>query len=285
MLAHIGRPIAPHELWSAWSVDPSLVLVLLTVAALYAHAVHARPRAVRGRAGIERWRMVAFGAGMLTVVVALVSPLDRLAEALFAAHMVQHLLLTVVAAPLLVLGRANIALRSAVPVDVRRRAGRRLARGLRRAGPAAAVSLGVGAHVATLLLWHVPAAYDAALRLPSVHVTEHVTLLLGGLAFWVVVGAGRRRPVPAAGLAAFVASLVSVLLAAAMTVADRPWYTSHLTSTSAWGLSPLEDQQLAAAIMWVPGGLVYLAAAGVVVFRWIRDDERAGVHPAPAARQ
>lgn len=285
MLAHTGRPIAPHELWSAWSLDPSVVVVLLTVLALYAHAVHGQPRAGRGRVGIARWRLGAFGAGMFALVVALVSPLDRLAEALFAAHMVQHLLLAVVAAPLLVLGRAHLVLRSTVPIDLRRHVGRQVASRLRRAGPAAAVTLGVGAHLATLLLWHVPAAYDAALRLPVVHLAEHVTLLLGGLAFWAVVGAGRRRPVPAAGLAAFVASLVSVLLAAALTVAERPWFASHLTSTWAWGLSPLEDQQLAAAIMWVPGGLVYLAAAGIVVFRWIRADERSGAHPVPAGRQ
>lgn len=275
VLAHGGQPIAPHDLWGAWTLDAPLLSVLAVTVLIYAHTVGGRWRA-RGRgAGISTRQVGFFAAGIATLVLALVSPLDALGESLFAAHMVQHLLLAVVAAPLLLLGRIHLGMLPALPLSWRRRGGRRLARGLRRAGPGAMVAA-VGIHIVTLLAWHLPALYDTAVRVPLVHVTEHAAFLLSGMLFWTVVGASRPRPVAAAGIAAFVASLVSVLLAAAMTVATRPWYASHLTTTHAWGLSPLDDQHLAAAIMWVPGGFVYLGAAAVAIFRWIRADER---HP------
>lgn len=272
-LAHADRAIAPHDLWNAWTLDTTLLLVLATTTLLYGYTVRGLWRTGGRGAGISERQVLSFAAAMLVLVLALVSPVDALAESLFAAHMVQHLLLALVAAPLLLLGRVHLGLLPVLPLGLRRRGARRLARVLRRA-PAATIVAAVTLHILTLLVWHVPALYDAALRIPALHTIEHVTLLVTALPFWAVMGAARARPVAVAGLAAFVASVVSVLLAATMTAATSPWYTSHLTTTQAWGLTPLQDQQMAAAIMWIPGGLVYLGAAATAVFRWIRADER-----------
>lgn len=273
LLAHADRALAPHDAWGAWTLDPGVVVGLTALAFLYTHTVRALWRTGGRGAGIPEGRVVTFAAGMLVLVAALVSPLDALSESLFAAHMVQHLLLTLVAAPLLLLGRAHLGILPVLPLGLRRRAARRLAPLLRRE-PAWVLVGAVTLHLAAVLAWHVPVLYDVALRQPVVHATEHVTLLGSALAFWSVLGAGRSGPVAAAGLAAFVASLVSVLLAATMTAATQPWYVSHLDTTAAWGLTPLQDQHLAAAIMWVPGGLVYLGAAAIAFHGWIRADER-----------
>lgn len=275
--------VVPSALWGAWALDPStLALVAATVLA-YAHTVRGLWRSGGRGAGIREAQVVWFGLGVVAVLVALVSPLEALAASLFAAHMVQHLLLTLVAAPLLLLGRVHLGVLPVLPVSWRRHGARVVARTVRTNPgiPVAAVAL----HVGTLLAWHVPALYDAAVARTGLHVLEHATLLLTALAFWVVMGAARPRPVAAAGLAAFVASLVSVLLAATMTAATHPWYASHLATAPAWGLTALQDQHLAAAIMWVPGGIVYLSAAGVAVYRWIRADERRLSLRRGAARQ
>lgn len=273
LLAHAGRAVAPHDLWGAWTLDPVVLATLTAIVLLYAHWVRGRRHAGGPGTGVSRRQIALFSTAVLVLVVALVSPLDALGESLFAAHMAQHLLLTLVAGPLLLLGRAHLAVLPVIPLRLRRRGARRIARGLRRASPAVVVAA-VGAHLGTVVLWHVPVLYDAALRQSWLHATEHASLLVTAVAFWGVMGAARSRPVAVAGLAAFVASLVSVLLAATMTVATSPWHTSHLATAPAWGLTPLRDQHMAAAIMWVPGGLVYLGAAAVAVFRWIRADEQ-----------
>lgn len=273
LLAHVGQPIAPHDLWGTWTLDLSLLAPLVATVLVYGHTVRGLWRTGGRGAGISERSVVLFGCGVLALVVALVSPLDALGESLFSAHMVQHLLLSLVAAPLLLLGRVHLGLLPVLPVRWRRRGARALARGL-RARPATFVAVAVGLHIGTLLVWHLPVLYDAAVQHPVLHVTEHGSLLLSGLAFWTVMGAARPRPVAVAGLAAFLASLVSVLLAATMTAATSPWYASHLDTAPAWGLTPLADQHLAAAIMWIPGGIVYLTAAAAAVYRWIRADER-----------
>ena len=272
-LGHAGQPIAPHDLWSAWTLDATLLGPLLATVLVYAHTVRGLWRTGGRGAGITEAQVGWFSAGVLGLVVALVSPLDALGESLFAAHMVQHLLLSLVAAPLLLLGRVHLGLLPVLPLRWRRRGARVVATTARRS-PGRVVAVAVGLHLVTLLVWHVPPVYDGAVQHASLHVTEHATLLLAGLAFWAVMGAARPRPVAAAGLAAFVASLVSVLLAATMTAATDPWYTSHLGSTAAWGLTPIEDQHMAAAIMWIPGGIIYLTAAAAAIYRWIRADER-----------
>jgi cytochrome c oxidase assembly factor CtaG len=185
--------------------------------------------------------------------------------ALFSVHMVQHLLLVVVAAPLLVLGEPLTATLWALPPQARRTVGRwgrahavrALWRLLRH--PLTAWVL----HVAALWVWHAPRLYDAAVRHPGVHVLEHATFFGTALLFWWVITdrrSRRRLGFGPAVLYIFTGGLQSTVLGALLTMARHPWYLSHYDTTRAWGLTPLEDQQLAGLIMWVPASFAYLAA-------------------------
>ena len=214
------------------------------------------------------------------MALALLSPIDRVATALFAVHMIQHMLLVVVAAPLLVLGDVGTAMLWALDIDARRAVGmwwraRRVLRAiwdqLRR--PLVAFTL----HVAALWLWHVPAFYDAALRRESVHVAEHASFLLTALLFWYPIADAhprRRFGVGVATLYLFAAGLQCTLLGALITMSRHPWYFGHYATTAAWGLTPLEDQQLAGLVMWIPAGLVYLVALVATVLPVLRGDTR-----------
>lgn len=264
--------MTPAELWTAWGADPAATGVAVAVLAVLV-AGYRRMRAGTDH-GVVGPRHVALGAaGWLALAVATVSPLEPLGGALFSAHMGQHLLLTLVAPPLLLLGRAHVAVVRLVPLPARRRLLRSTARLGRDVGVAGAVVL-AGLHVAVVLAWHVPVLYDLAVGTPAVHGLEHATLLGSALGFWAALGAGRREPVAAAALLSFVTALSLGALAALLSFAPEPWYASHLGSTRVWGLTPLADQQLAGALMWIPGGIVYLAAAAVGVVRWIGADER-----------
>lgn len=265
--------VTPETLWTAWRPDLGVLVALIGLVVLYAHGVHRLWRRGDGRVGISTLRVAMFAGGVVALGLALVSPLDTLATSLFSAHMVQHLTLIVVAAPLLVASRLPVALLPLWPVRWRRWWGRRVTGVLRRRAPLGLVAA-VVMHVAVVIAWHVPVVYDAAVLNDPLHALEHLTMLATAMVFWVAVGASRPVPVAAAGLATFVVVLSFTLLSATMTIAASPWYASHVATTAAWGLTPLEDQQLAAAIMWVPGGLVYLGAAATAVIRWIRDDEQ-----------
>jgi putative membrane protein len=267
--AHPGRAPEPHDLWHLWSAAPFVVASLVLSAACYAAGVRALwRRAGRGR-GVSRWESLGFAGGLSAVALALLSPVDAVSNALFSVHMVQHLLLVLVAAPLLVLGAPQYAMLWVVPVVSRRRGAHwwHGAHLLQRSWatlrhPLVAWVL----HVVTLWVWHAPRFYDAALRNSGIHVLEHLLFLLTALLFWWVVIRGRLT-LGVATLYLFAAAMQGTLLGALITIARSPWYYGHYGTTQAWGLTPLEDQQIAGLIMWVPAGLVYLLA---LLPRWVR---------------
>ncbi len=223
----------------------------------------------------DTWRSLCFAGGLSVILIAVVSPLDALAGALASAHMVQHVLLLLVAAPLLALAApANMLLRGS-PAAVRHGAGR-LRRRFRlvRLGPAAIWAL----HVATIWFWHAAVPYDAALEHHALHVAEHASYLTTGVLFWGVVAGGRRAVSNGLGIMlVFTMAMQSVFLSALLTFASGPWYSSYRTTTQAWNLEPLADQQLAGVIMWIPAGLVYLGFALALLVRWIKAAEREAV--------
>jgi putative membrane protein len=270
-LAHPGRPPAPHDIWQAWSLDPGVLLALAGSGWLYLRGVRALwARAGRGRA-ISRRQVRWFFAGLGVLFIALVSPLDQLGTALFSAHMVQHLLLVLVAAPLLVLGAPTIGMVWAFPLGTRRAVAGwwHRTRWVRRLWRTISHPLTVWiTHTTAMWAWHLPGPYQAALRSDAVHALEHASFFVTALLFWWVLARPdyRRRLSFGADLVfLFTAAMQSGVLGALITFARQPWYPIHAEPASWWGLTTLEDQQLAGLIMWVPASVAYLGAATAVL--------------------
>jgi putative membrane protein len=275
MLAHDAHPLAPHEVWTAWSWEPGVVVLLLVSGCLYASGLSALWRAAGKGHGIKRREAAAFAGGWLSLAAALISPLHRLGGALFSAHMAQHELLMVVAAPLLVLGRPIVPFLWAVPLSWRRAAGSWAA-----TRPVSATwrwvtlpSVAWALHAAAIWVWHAPALYQATLSSETVHTLQHVSFLGSALLFWWALLHGRegRLARPAAVVYLFTTAIHTSLLGALLTFSTRLWYPLYDSGTLAWGLTPLEDQQLAGLVMWVPAGLSYLIASLALAATWLRE--------------
>jgi len=245
--------------------EPSALLAVIVCAWLYVRGV----RAVWGRAGrahgVQTWQVACFGGGLLTLLVALESPLDGVSADLFSAHMVQHMLLILAAAPLLILGTPLLPFLWAVPLRARRRLGAWGA----RLGWLGRPAVAFGLHSGALWAWHVPALYEAALANRAIHAVEHLSFLGTAVLFWWAVLHAARRGHATGVVFVFGLALETTVLGALLTFAQAAWYAAHLVTAPAWGLSALEDQQLAGLIMWVPGGAVYLAAGLWLMFAWL----------------
>jgi cytochrome c oxidase assembly factor CtaG len=278
ILAHPGQPPAPHDVWSAWNLHPVLLAGLLLTAWAYWRGHASGPRRP-----IDTWRARCFTAALVALGLALLSPLDALSGALASAHMVQHLLLLLVAAPLLALSAPSSAILRGSPLALRRASGRwrrrlRLTHGnlgvLRH--PAAVWLLSVG----VIWFWHAAGPYDATLDNQPLHVLEHASFLVTAVLFWqVVVGVrGAARVLGGLGvLLVFAMAMQSVFLSVLLTFARTPWYSGYAQTTSPWGLDPLTDQRLAGVIMWIPAGGIYLVVALALLVTWIRATEREDV--------
>ena len=228
----------------------------------------------------KRWRGVAFYAGLATLVLAIDSPVDAYAGKLFWMHMTQHVLLMMVAPPLLLLGRPWPRLSRPLPRALRRPlarsvlAGPGLASGRtafrRLAAPLPAFALFNG----TLLLWHLPVLYDLTLRDGPVHHLEHGLFFGAALLFWVhlLPGVVGRPQLADSARAVYgtAALLVSWILAVVLGLAPEPVYGAYAAlAQRPGGLSALSDQQLAAGVMWVPGSVPYCIVLAVAALRWL----------------
>jgi cytochrome c oxidase assembly factor CtaG/cytochrome c2 len=261
-----------------WSFKPWLLACIVAAAVPYALGVR-RMGAQRG-AILGRWRAVSFSAGLFVLLLALVSPLDTVADDLFSAHMFQHMLLLLVIPPLLVYGRPVITWLWAFDLDARRS----VVRGWKRTGLDAAFRGLMHPLVVWVLLtvalcfWHLPGPYDAAVRNEWLHDLEHLSFLVVSLQFWTLViePYGQRRALGYGATVVFVVSagFVMGMIGAVLTFAPAPLYGAYLHTTQAYGLSPLDDQQLAGIIMWIPSNLVHAGALCTVFFAWFRADER-----------
>jgi len=261
-----------------WTFEAWVVVPLAIMAALYACGFRrARARAGRGRI-FNGLHAVSFAAGLLSLILALISPLDELAEQIFSAHMVQHLLLMLAAAPLLVASRAGLAFLWAFDAPSRRRIGR-----IWR-------STGFGPLVAFLMrpliawiafcgifvFWHLPGPYEWALGSEWIHALEHMSFLFSACLFWsVVIGpiGGTRLDYGSTLLYVGTMAVLSGLPGALMILAPKPLYTGHAATVGAWGLTLIQDQQLAGLIMWIPAGAVYLGTMIWLFAKWLDDSE------------
>jgi putative membrane protein len=276
VLAHDGQPLAPHDVWTAWSGEPGVWLGLGLAALIYASGVRILwKKAGQGR-GVSRKQVTLFGSGLLVVLVALVSPVDAMSGVLFTAHMVQHMLLILVAAPLLVAGVPWTAVIWAMPK--RWRTG---LTGWRRKPALAVIPKVIGRasviwvlHAGVIWLWHIPGPYEAAVDNELVHALEHASFLGTALLFWWTVARYSRQESTygVAIFSLFTMALQGGLLGALITFSSAAWYDVH--EAAAWGLTALEDQQLAGVTMWVPAGVVYLGAVLWTLGSWLLKAER-----------
>jgi len=251
--------------------DLGALAVILAAGALYGTGVlRAWERAGRGHL-VRPHQVACFAAGLAALLAALVSPIDTLADTSLTAHMVQHVLLIAVAAPLLVLGAPVVAIGHALDVSPPRWSRRWHAR---PAGPrwALAVTAGLLLHTAAIWLWHLPDAYDAAVANPALHAMEHASFLLTAmLLWWAVLGAGRRSQRGAGVLALFLIMFPETALGVMMAIAQHPWYPHYATGSLA---SAQTDQSLAGVVMWGFGGVLALVGACALFVSWLQALER-----------
>lgn len=257
-----------------WLLDGWLTLLMVLSVIAYVAGCRQMHRDQCLTQVLGHYGLPAFMAGMFSLVVALLSPLDRLADEYFSVHMTQHLILMIIAPPLLVLGRPVIVWLWAFPLEKRRIIGKWWNRSaiLRPCyewlmQPAMVWIL---ASVA-LWLWHIPALYQWAIADELIHAIEHTCFFLTSLAFWTLSlpqhAARGQYGVAIVAVITFV--LHSAFLGALLTFAAVPFYQpqAHVYDT----LTPLEDQQLAGLIMWIPANLVYLITLSWLFLRWLEN--------------
>ena len=276
-LAH-GGPVPPPSFPGVlleWRMEP-IVLLGLAVAAIgwvmlarrvaTRHPGHPHPAS----------RSAAFLGGLAVLALALLSPIEAYEGQLFSVHMLQHMLLELVAAPLLLLGApATLALRAATP----RVRGRLLA--VLHSPIAAVISFPLLAWVLFAAVnwgWHFSSLYDQALETPWLHDLQHLTFLGAALLFWLpVVGADPvrwRLPHPVRLFYLFLAMPQNSFLGIALMSAPAALYPHYLSNVRDWGPTPAVDQSVGGMLMWVGGDVVFLLAMGLVVAAWVRAEDR-----------
>lgn len=250
-----------------WTFSPEIMVPLAILLALFAvGTARLWARSGRGRP-VLRGRAILFSLGWSILALAVVSPLHEGGEQSFTLHMIEHELVMLPAALLLVAARPGASLLWGLPRVLRQGLGS-FARWPVWGGLTSAVSATL-LQAIVLVGWHLPALFDRALKSEGWHTAQHLSFLASALLFWWSMlqrhdGAGRLR----AALCLFLTSMVGGALGALMALANSPWYAAYAAMpTRPLGLSPVEDQQLAGIIMWVPGGLFHLAAALLLVRR------------------
>jgi cytochrome c oxidase assembly factor CtaG len=265
------------------------VVLLAALAAAYGRGVHELwDRRGTGEI-VPVWRVIAFGAGVAALVTAQSPPVHAMTERSFAGHMAQHMILMVVAGPLLAAGAAGLPLTLAAPIPLRRRLARWRAspagRSLRR--PAILAVAAATAQTAVLWAWHLPTLYLLALDNPGVHAAEHLSFVAAAWLLWsAVLGTGPHRLTsPAAFLLLFATMMPATALAAVLTFAPAPLYPPPALAPT--GGDPLTDQQLAGLVMWIPMDVVVLVAGTGLFLLWLSRLDRVapgGRHLQPTDR-
>jgi putative membrane protein len=272
--AHVPD-LPPGSTAVPWTFEPWVVCLLLLGTVLYAAGLRNLWRRAGARRGVSGWQAAAFAGGQVALVAALVSPIDALGTLLFSAHMVQHEILMVVAAPLLVIGRPLAVWTWGLPARWRPGAGR----AVRWAPVAAAWQLlthpGVAwaLHGVVLWAWHMPALFEAALASTGMHTLQHTSFFASALFFWwAPLGSASRRSQGTSMFYLFTTMVHTAALGALLTLSPALWYPAYAATSPAFGFDPLEDQQLGGLIMWVPAGLAYLVVGLALAARWLGAD-------------
>ncbi len=264
-LAQIAVPLI------GWNFAPSIIAMLLSQVVLYGFLVSIARRDGHWGREVKRSHIIWFAVGLSALFIALVSPLDALSNAaLFAAHMTQHILLAFIAPACLLLGTPHYWIRYLYDRPVLKR------------------FLSIVTHpIVTLMafnfvlwIWHLPALYEGALHDVNVHVIEHLMFLASGVLMWLPI----IHDVPPLSAMSYLAKIgylffgmvSSSILGAIFTFARSVIYTFYGNASLSFGLTPLDDQQLAGAIMWVPGGGLFLASILICFALWLQSEDRKG---------
>jgi putative membrane protein len=257
--------VAPH---TSWSFDPTVLLGVFVLVLLYAAGWHrARRPGERHRPPV--WRALLFAAGILTILIALVSPLDSLGDQIMFMHMVQHMLLLDLAPILLILGLTKVLLR---PVT------RRIQTIERRAGFFGHPAFAVIFYAASLWLWHLPALYDKAEGNGAIHAFEHLTFFAAGSLYWwhVLSPIRSRARLTGLGQVGYMAAgkLLVGLLGIALAFAPRVLYPYFAHQPHYWGLTPLESQMIAGLVMALEQSIVMGIALVWLFMQMLNESER-----------
>ena len=272
--AEVAAPSFPESLL-AWRLELPVLLGIAVAALAYAWAARRVDRE-HPRNPQPAHRSWLFFAGLAVIGLALVSPIEAYEGSLFSVHMVQHMLLELVAAPLLLAGGPiTLALRASTP-SVRRRL-----LSILQSRAMHALAFPVLAWLVFAAVnwgWHFSTLYDQALENPPLHYLQHATFLGAALLFWwPILGADPgpwRLPHPVRLLYLFLAMPQNSFLGVALMSAGSVLYPHYLTNARDWGPTPLEDQQLGGVLMWVGGDLAFLTGMGIVVALWMTHEDR-----------
>lgn len=265
--------------WAFWTFDPWIVTPLAILATLFGLGVTRLAWRTR-RPGTTLIRALLYAGGLLTLAGSLMSPLHWLGEHLFTFHMIEHEIVMAVSAPLIVFARPVGILLWGLPGGARHMVAAAMRSPLMRRPwdwSTSAVNATI-LHGVTIWAWHVPILFDAAVTDTALHRLQHLGFFTTAILFWWAMV--WRTEHGAAAWHLFVTMIHTSVLGALMALAPRVLYIAQTQTATAWGLTSLEDQQLAGMIMWVPAGTIYAGAAMTMLALWIRGSSGGGTQNA-----
>ena len=254
-----------------WNFAPSILMMLFSQGVLFGYLIYLSRKDGHWGTDVQPRHIAWFAAGLVTIFIALVSPLDALSnDASFAAHMTQHILLAIIAPLCLLAGTPRYWLQYLFQIPVIKHVLRLYVQPL----------IAIGVFNGVLWAWHLPSLYEGALRDPNIHILEHTMFLVTGVLLWAPVLHRLPPDKPMSYITKiaylFFNMVTSSILAAIFTFAQGVIYPYYGQAMQVFGMTPLDDQQLAGAIMWVPGGGIFLAATLIAFAAWLNNEEKKG---------
>lgn len=263
-----------HFFPSVWAIDPWILTPLVIAGFLYGRGLRRLSRRAQTSRPVVAKRAFFYWVGWLTLAAALLSPLHWLAEQLFTFHMIEHEIIMAISAPLIVIAQPAGLFLWGLPDRLRRRAGRAMRKGSMRivwrwlSGGTNATLL----HAVAIWAWHAPVLFDAAVSDITLHRVQHLSFFATAILFWWSIFWRSNHGVAAWHL--LLTMLHTGALGALIALAPRVLYLEQTHAAGIWGLTPLEDQQLAGMVMWIPAGTIYAGAALAMVALWIARASR-----------
>lgn len=250
-------------LWTGWTFEPGIWISIVVLHGGYLLLVGPFRKYFASSQPISSKQLMYWTLGILTLIVALITPLALLSDSyLFSAHMLQHILLTLVAPPLLLLGLPSWLFD---PLKTRPTL-------LKFARSLCNPFIAFAAFNVIFVAWHIPALYNLALYSPVVHLLEHATVFIAALLTWMPVASPTkllpRLPLPLRVFYAFLQSIVGTGLGAILTLAKEPIYVFYTQAPRIWGIPALEDQVWAGLLMWVGAAIIWLLVLTIIFFQW-----------------